>query len=93
MELESLPGGDPESAVGVLIGDPLQGEVLVGGHDAGRNGDPDHEGVGLLRSGDLAPAPLVPGILLVGPVELEQLDVVVLEVRGIGRQRLRDAAA
>src|SRR5207237_2852724 len=93
VKLEALTSGDSQGAVGALIGDSLEAEILVGGDDAGGDRDPDHEGVGLFRTCGLAPAPLVPGILLVGPVELEQLDIVVLEVRGIGRERLGDAAA
>ncbi len=76
----------------MLVGDPLEAEILVGSDRAGGNGHPHHEGVGLLRSRSLAASPLVSRVLLVGPVELEQLDIVVLEVGRIGCERLRDAA-
>ena len=43
VELESLAGGDPERAVGVLVGEPLEREILLAGDRARRDGDPDHE--------------------------------------------------
>src|SRR5204862_1892775 len=86
-------GGDPEGVVTVLVRDLLETEVLLGGDRAGGNGDPHHEGVGLLLAGGLAGPAEVPVVLLVGPVELEQADVVFGEVGGLGGERLRDGAA
>ena len=92
VELEALPGRHPQGAVAVLVGDPLQAEVLLAADGAGGDGHPDHEAVGLLEPSRLPPASGVPVVLLVRPVELEQRGVVVAEVRQVGRQRLGDRA-
>ena len=84
VKLEALPGRDAQRAVGVLVGEPLEREVLLAGHGAGRDRDPDHEAVRLLEPRRLERAPGVAVVLLIGPVELEQRDVVVAEV---GRAR------
>ena len=77
VELEALAGGDAEGAVGVLVGDPLEREVLLAGDRAGGDRDPHHEAVRLLQAGGLERAAGVAVVLLVGAVELEQRDVVV----------------
>ena len=56
VELEALPGGDPQRAVAVLVGQSLEREVLLGGDGAGRDRDAHHEAVRLLQPGGLAPA-------------------------------------
>jgi len=93
VELKSLPGGDPEGMVAMLVGDLLQTEVLLGGDRAGGNGDPHHEAVGLAFAGRLPRPAEVPVVLLVGPVKLEQADVVLAEASGLRAERLRDGAA
>ena len=77
----------------MVVGDVLQAEVLLGGEHAGGNADPNHEGVSLLLPLGLARAAIVPGVLLVGPVKLEQRRVVPAEVARVGRERLRDGTA
>ena len=93
VELEALAGGHPEGAVGVVVGEPLEPEVLLGRDGAGRDRDPHHEGVGLLEPGGLERPPGVAVVLLVGAVELEQMGIVLAEVRPLRRQRLGDGAA
>ncbi len=93
VKLKALPGGDPERPIGVVVGDLFQRQVLVGGDRACRNGHPHHEGVRLLLSGRLPPPALIAGVLLIGAVELEQMDVVGAEVGGVRRERLCDGAA
>ena len=92
VELEALAGGDAEGAVRVTVGDRLEGEVLGRGDRAGGNGHADHERVRLSLAARLEIAPLITGVLLVGPVKFQKLHVVVMKVRRIGRQRLGDRA-
>ena len=92
MELETLPGGDPERAVAEPVGQVVEREILLRGHRAGRNGDAHHELPGLLPAFGLAPPARVAVVLLVGAVELEQLEVVVPEVGRLPGQRIADRA-
>ena len=81
MELEPLSGGHPERPIAISLGDSLQAQVLIGGDRAGRNGHPDHERIRLFLVGRSALPPLVSGVLLVGPVELEQVNASGREMR------------
>ena len=55
VELEALPGGDPEGAVGVLVGDLLRAPRYCSPVTApAGNRHPHHERVGLLLPGRLA---------------------------------------
>ena len=93
VELEALPRGDAQGAVGMLVGEPLEREILLAGHGTGRDRHPDHEGVRLLQPRRFQRPPGVAVVLLVGAVELEQRDVVVAEVGALGAERLGDGAA
>ena len=92
VELEALPGGDAEGAVGPAVGDFLEREVLVRVERARRQRHAHHERVRLLSA--LVPAlACVTVILLIGAVELEQGDVVAFEVAAAAQELLRDGAA
>jgi hypothetical protein len=46
-----------------------------------------------MKARGLSPAALIPGILLIGTVKLEQLDVAAVEMGRVGREGFRDRAA
>jgi hypothetical protein len=70
--LDALAGGDAQRPPAHLVGQPVEGQPLVGGeHPAGHRGA-HHAGVGQLLAGLGPGPPLVTIVLLVDPVELQQ---------------------
>ena len=92
VELEALPGGHPQGAVGPAVGHLLEREVLVGIERPRRERHPHHERERLLRA-LVPPLARVAVVLLVGAVELEQGDVVAFEMAAAVVQLLRDGSA
>ena len=93
VQLDALPAGEAQRAVGVLAGEVVHAEVLLGGEPAAGDLAADHEDVVLAQP--LA-APGLAGVavlLLVAAVELDQVLVRVVELVGAGGQFLGDRAA
>ena len=95
MELELLPGRDPERAVADGPGELVEGQVLRGVELAAGHPDPDHELVRLLLALALQQRAEVAVVLLVRAVELEHGRGVFAEVRSrrchlLGHERLED---
>jgi hypothetical protein len=86
VELYAAPRGEPDAAVGHHAGDVVDGPPLVRGQRPTGDAGPDHEDVVRLlpRAGPLPPD--VPVVLLVHPVELEQVAAVLRERRAAGHQ-------
>ena len=90
VELELLPGRDPQGAVADRPGQLVAGQVLVGRELPAHDPDPDHELVGLLLLLALELRAEVAVVLLVRPVELEDRRRVLAEVR-LGRCSISSA--
>ena len=72
VELELLPGRDPQGAVADRLREPRARQVLVGRRELpARHPDPDHEGIGFVLPFLLELATQIPVVLLVRPVELQ----------------------
>jgi hypothetical protein len=93
VELDALAAGEPQRAVAEVVGQAVQGEVLVGRQLPAGDLAADHEHVELAdpRLGPVLAR--IPVLLLVGAVELQQVLVAVAEVVGVLRQLLGHAAA
>jgi hypothetical protein len=88
--LDALPRGDPKGAIRIGVGEPVKCEILARGELSARDVQADHHRVALLR----ADAPVVPVVLLVDAVELQQLLVILGEAAGrLVAERCGDRAA
>jgi hypothetical protein len=94
VELEGLPRGEPERAVGVLARQPVHGEPLRRRAHATGYPHADHEAVGRLEALLLPLVAQVPVVLLVDAVELGELRVRFGEgAGGLVRESLQDRPA
>src|SRR5260370_21546194 len=79
VRLEVVPGCETERAVGAAPADLIVRDVRVRGDDATRDARPDHQLVMLVQASRASLFAAITIILLVDPVELEQLLGVVTE--------------
>ena len=93
MELVALARRDAQRAVAVAVRQLVDGEVLLAGEHATRQLAANHELVRRLAVGAAPLAALVSILLLVGPVELEELSARIREVVGAGGELLREMPA
>ena len=93
MELDALPAGEAQGAVGVGVGQLVQGQVLLRRHAAAGDLAADHEHVMLAQSLSAAGLAGVAVLLLIGAVELQQLLVLLAEMIAVLVQFLGDRAA
>ena len=94
MELEGLPRGEPQRAVGVVVGDAVQRQPLRRRHEAAGQAHADHEAEGLLQLLLGALAAHVAVVLQIGAVELRELLVVLGDGAGHDLfEAVRDRAA
>ena len=80
VELVVLPRGDPQGAVAVAPGQVVEHEILIGREDAARDLAADHERVLGFSVAAAAPASRVAVLLLVDPVEFQELRALLREV-------------
>ena len=90
VELEVLARRHPQRSVGPLLTDVVVGDVCIRRHDAARNPGPDHQLVVLVEA--LGPRLLaaISVVLLIDPMELEQLLGIVTERRRVFDELLFD---
>ena len=93
MELDALPGGDPQRAVGPAFGDPVEAEILLRREPPARNAHPDHELPDLVVAALLALGRAVAIIALVDAVKFEQRIAFLVERDAGVRQVAGDVAA
>ncbi len=85
VELDALPGGDPQRPVGPAFGDPVEAEILLGREPPARNPHPDHELPDLVVAALLARGGGVAVIALIDAVKFEQRIALLVERRaGVG---------
>ena len=92
VELDRLPGGDPDGPVAPAAGDAVVGQVPLGADQPARDPGPDHHLPLLVEAagaGLLAPVAVV---LLVDAVELQELGGVLAELFAGRRQLTGDLA-
>ncbi len=88
MQLKRLPRCGSQGAIAVLIGQPIQGQVKLGGHVSPWDAGAQHDGIGPLQSFLLPLLPPIPVVLLVSPVKLQHLHRCFAEVGGVLGQLL-----
>src|SRR5207247_7321608 len=93
VELVALARRDAQRAVAVAVRQLVDGEVLRAGEHAARQLAANHELVRRLAVGAAPLAALVSILLLVRPVELEELSARIREVVGAGGELLREMPA
>src|SRR5262249_22268915 len=93
VELDALPRGEAERAVGVLAGQFVDGQVLLTGDLPAGDLAADHEHVRLAGPLFAACFSRVAVLLLVGPVELQEAFVGVAEMIDLGGDLVADRAA
>ena len=95
--LDALSGGESHGAVSDLVAHPVEGGPLRGRHHAPGDGNADHAGIGELLALGGECLSTVPVVLLVEPVELDQVGAVGRERGGgivqFGDQRASEVVA
>ena len=88
VKLDGLTRRNADRAVGKLVGHPIQIEILLIGNLTGRQCNAEHVAVGFAQSFGPPRFSQVSIILLVGPVKLQQLQVVFFETvfRRVGQR-------
>ena len=83
MKLDALPRRDPQRAVGITVGERVEGEILVGGQPSAGDADAHHELPDLVVAALLALGRAVAVVTLVDAVEFEERIALLVE-RGAG---------
>src|SRR5207237_1166868 len=93
VELDALPGRDPQRPVGVTVGERVEGEILLGIEPPARNADAHHELPDLAVAALLALGGAVAVVTLVDAVKLEEAVAGIVERRrGVGKVPRKIAA-
>lgn len=93
VQLQRLAGGDLDGRVAKLVTEVQLGQHLLAGDSTAGDAAADHHRERFSATLFFQFCPFVAVVLLVSPVKLQQLDIVFIEVIGIGSQFFADRAA
>ena len=83
VELDALPGRDPQRPVRISIGQRIEGEILVGGQPPAGDADAHHELPELVLAALLALGRAVAVVPLIDPVKFEERIAFIVEGRAV----------